>query len=51
MKWFPILLFVLALVAGYSPQLRTPAPAVPIRHYGIALMFPKTIIRFEIVRS
>lgn len=52
MKWFILLLFVLAFMAGYSPQLRTryqPLPAVA-RRWALALVFPRTAIRLEVIR-
>lgn len=53
MKWI-IFLFLLCLfcLVGLSPQLRTryqPLPAVA-RRWGVALVFPRTAIRLEIVR-
>ena len=52
MKWFILLLFVLAFVAGYSPQLRTrytPLPVV-VRRWQGAILLPRMAIRLEIVR-
>lgn len=53
MKWFILLLFVLALIAGYSPQLRTRYYALPVvvRRWQAAIIFPRMAIKVDIVRS
>jgi hypothetical protein len=51
MKWLTLIL-VLAIFLPLGAQLRTrytPLPTVA-RRYAIALVFPRTMVRFEVVR-
>jgi hypothetical protein len=48
-----IILGLTFLLCGLSPQLHTrlrPMWPTEPRHYALALMLPRTIIRFEVVR-
>jgi hypothetical protein len=50
MKWLWIVIALAFVLIGYAPQLRTRPRVAVIRHYGIAVSFPRTIVRFEVVR-